>query len=48
MNYGWNPRVHVMQSDDFFKTKKMLLKLGNKFRIAKDYFFIAKLEHFAD
>ena len=46
ITFGWNPRVQVVQSDNFFETTKTLIKGGNRFLLSKWYFFIAKLEKF--
>lgn len=38
---GWNINVDFMHSDDFFRTKNMLVRYGNKFLLADKFIFVA-------
>ncbi len=40
---GWNSNFHVVMSDDFFRTSKILVPGGNKFLITSHYIFVAKV-----
>eukprot|EP00331_Platyophrya_macrostoma_P012271 CAMPEP_0176421916 /NCGR_PEP_ID=MMETSP0127-20121128/9447_1 /TAXON_ID=938130 /ORGANISM="Platyophrya macrostoma, Strain WH" /LENGTH=888 /DNA_ID=CAMNT_0017802715 /DNA_START=25 /DNA_END=2691 /DNA_ORIENTATION=+ len=40
----WAEEVHMVYSDDFFKTKKVVLSRGQKFLITKDFFFVVRVE----
>lgn len=42
-NAGWNYKIDMIYSDDFFKTKKIAVQKGNKFLITKDFFFVAQV-----
>jgi hypothetical protein len=40
---GWNYKVDLTYSDDFFKTRKIGVHKGNKFMLTKDYLFVAQV-----
>ena len=40
-NTGWNYKVDLIYSDDFFKTFKVLASKGNKFLVTNHYLFVA-------
>lgn len=41
---GWSERAEIAFSDDFFKTKTVVLEAGNKFLITKDFFFAVQVD----
>jgi len=43
ISFGWNNKISIAQSDDFFKTSKILVERGNKFLISDVYIFVAKV-----
>ena len=40
---GWNYKVDLIYSDDFFKTSKVLASKGNKFLLTGHYLFVAQV-----
>lgn len=40
---GWNEKVHLSYSDDFFQTHHIIVQSGNKFLLSKKYFFAASV-----
>lgn len=40
---GWSEKVHLSFSDNFFKTRKMLVMYGNKFLVTDNFIFVAKV-----
>jgi hypothetical protein len=40
---GWNYKIDLIYSDDFFKTHRVIAHKGNKFMLAKDYLFVAQV-----
>lgn len=40
---GWNYKIDLVYSDDFFKTKKIAAHKGNKFLLTEHYLFVAQV-----
>ena len=40
---GWSEKVEIAYSDDYFKTKTVVLEHGNKFLITRGFFFAAQV-----
>lgn len=40
---GWNYKIDMIYSDDFFKTKKIAAHKGNKFLLTENYLFVAQV-----
>ncbi|CAD8059049.1 unnamed protein product [Paramecium primaurelia] len=40
---GWNMKTHLFYSDDFMKTKTMLVNQGNKFQLTPNHIFVAQV-----
>ncbi len=40
---GWNYKVDLVYSDDFFQTSKVLIYKGNKFMLTPHYLFVAQV-----
>lgn len=40
---GWSTKTHLFYSDDFFKSKSMIVNQGNKFLLTQDFIFVAQV-----
>lgn len=40
---GWNYKIDMFYSDDFFKTKRIGVHKGNRFLLANDYLYVAQV-----
>jgi hypothetical protein len=38
---GWSDRISLFQSNNFFKTKKVVAKYGNRFLLSNEFLFVA-------